>query len=153
MEQRAVHRARQSHRIGEAAPREVFLQLARGDQGRIPGVVETAHPAQRDRFEETETVIAHVMVEARMQARCDRNAETACHAPRRPAEWTFGRDVDRIRPLRAPMPRERAQRRRAETQSGIARQRKAANEERVVDALAVVRLPRTHQVDRMPART
>jgi hypothetical protein len=68
----AIHRTREPHGIGETAAREFIPQFARGDQRRIARIVEAAHPAQRQRFQYPESVIAHVMVEARVQAGRDR---------------------------------------------------------------------------------
>ena len=81
-------------------------------------------------LQEGHAVIAHVLVEAGVEAGGGGNAQLARRAQRRPAQRAFGGDVDRIRPRVGPAARAGVRgRRQAEFQARIARQARAAHQQ------------------------
>ena len=124
-----VHRPRQPHHVVEAFALQELLQLQGRHQGRLRAVVEAAHPAQGRALQPRRAVVAHVVVEAGVEAGGGGDAELARGAQRGPAERAFGGHVDRIRTYQLPALAQGAGRGQAELQAGIAGQGGAADQQ------------------------
>ncbi|MNI54929.1 hypothetical protein D3C73_1098510 [compost metagenome] len=116
-------------------------------------VVEAAHPAHCRRLQPRHAVVGQVFVEAGVESGSHRNAEAACGAQRRPAQWALGRHVDRIRALLPPVPAQPDRCWQAEAQAGITRQGRARYQQGIRRRLQrFAGLSRADQVDLMAGR-
>ena len=155
-EQAGIHRPRQPDDVPEAGRLQLLSQFGGRHHGGVGAVVEAAHPRQRRTLQPGHAVVAHVAVEAGVEAGGDGNAQACGRTQRRPAQRAFGGDVDRIRWCLAPVPGQGCGGWQAEAQARIARQRGARQQQGrqrafVAVLAAVGRLARTHHFHRMAA--
>src|SRR4051794_13979102 len=104
MKEARVDGAAQQAHVAEPVRFEKRGQLRGRHQRRIGAIVEAAQVRVDDRRQESETVMARVIVETRVEASADWNAEPSRGAERSQTERTFGCDIENVGPLRFPAP-------------------------------------------------
>ena len=153
MEQFRVHRAAQQARIGNTHGVQLLRERAGGDECGHGAPMKAAEVRAHQRREQAHAVMAGVVIEARVEAAAERNAQLPGGTHGRPAQRTFGGDVDGIGPLLQPALLQPAASRQTQAQAGVSRQADAGHFDRVDTAFIGMRfgLARTNQVDAVAA--
>ena len=128
---------------------QVSRQCGSRHHGRPRPPVQAAQVGSDGRAHPAQAVMQAVAVEIGMEARRDRDAETACRADSRPAKRPFGNDMHQVRLAVAPFSMQPPAGRQAETQAGVAGQRQARQGQFVLAAgigLALARADNAHAV-------
>lgn len=121
---------------------QLLDQFARGHQGGVGAVVETAQPREHPRREEAGSIAAHVVVETGVEAGGHGDPQPLRRAQCGPAQRAFGGDVDRVRTIAHPARGKLAARRQPEAHAGVSGDRRPVDAQQLGRFIAVLAWPR-----------